>query len=129
MIDATFQTSFSDQAFDIFVSIWHTKYVYWLDRPFQRIDGFASVIATPNFPAYPSGHSGVAGATSRVLGHIFPADAAQLTAEAEEDALSRLLGGVHWNQDDVHGIDLGYKIGDKVVQDMLKPPHTFVYNP
>ena len=52
------------------------------------------MIATPNFPAYPSGHSTAAPATAVVLGHLFPEDAEQLLLDAQENALSRLYGAI-----------------------------------
>ena len=113
-------------SYDAFVAIWHIKYIYWIDRPFMRISGFVPVIPTPNFPAYPSGHSGVASSTALVLGKLFPDEASVFISEAQEDALSRLLGGVHWNEDDVNAYNLGLQIGQKVVNDMEGPPHPFV---
>lgn len=111
---------------DSMVAVWHSKYIFWTGRPFQLIDGFDTVIATPNFPAYPSGHSTAAPATAIILGHLFPEDAEQLILDAQENALSRLLGGVHWNVDDTVGYNLGLQIGNKVLEDMLGSPHPFV---
>lgn len=111
---------------DSMVSVWKSKYIFWTDRPFQRIPDFESVIVTPNFPAYPSGHSTAAPATAVVLGNLFPEDAKQLIRDAQENALSRLLGGVHWDVDDAVGYDLGLQIGNKVLEDMLGPPHPFI---
>ncbi len=112
---------------DSMVAVWHSKYIFWTARPFQRIPDFEPVIATPHFPAYPSGHSTAAPATAAVLGHLFPKDDEQLILDAQENALSRLLGGVHWNVDDTVGYDLGLQIGNKVVEDMLGPPHQFIH--
>jgi len=112
---------------DSMVAVWHSKYIFWTGRPFQRIPGFEPVIVTPNFPAYPSGHSTAAPATAVVLGQLFPEDAEQLILDAQENALSRLLGGVHWNVDDTVGYDLGLQIGNKVVEDMLGSPHPFIH--
>ena len=112
---------------DSMVAVWHSKYIFWTGRPFQLISGFEPVIVTPNFPAYPSGHSTAAPSTAVVLGQLFPEDAEQLILDAQENALSRLLGGVHWNVDDTVGYDLGLQIGNKVVEDMLGPPHPFIH--
>jgi len=112
---------------DSMVAVWHSKYIFWTGRPFQRIADFEPVIATPNFPAYPSGHSTAAPATAVILGNLFPEDAEQLILDAQENALSRLLGGVHWNVDDTVGYDLGLQVGNKVLEDMLGPPHPFIH--
>ena len=112
---------------DSMVAVWHSKYIFWTGRPFQRISGFDTVIQTPNFPAYPSGHSTAAPATAVILGHLFPEDANQLILDAQENAKSRLYGGVHWDVDDNVGYDLGLQIGNKVLEDMLDPPHPFIH--
>lgn len=114
-------------SYDSMVAVWHSKYTYWTERPFQHIDGFTPVIVTPNFPAYPSGHSTAAPATAVILGNIFPEDAASLLDDAAENAVSRLYGGVHWNIDDSVGYSLGLQIGNKVLDDMNGPQHPFIY--
>ncbi len=100
---------------DAFIACWDTKFTFWSGRPIGLIKGFASTIITPNFPAYPSGHSTLSGASSVVLSAFFPADAETLTALAEEATVSRLYGGIHWRSDNEVGIDLGRKIGQLAV--------------
>jgi hypothetical protein len=96
---------------DAFIACWDAKFAYWSGRPAGLIPGFASTIITPNFPAYISGHSTVSGASSVVLSAFFPADAATLTAQAEEAAVSRLYGGIHWRSDNEVGLEVGRAIG------------------
>jgi len=97
---------------DAFIACWDAKYTYWSGRPIGLIPGFASTIITPNFPSYISGHATVSGASSAVLAAFFPADAATLRAQAEEAALSRLYGGIHWPSDNNVGLQVGRQIGD-----------------
>ena len=100
---------------DAFIAAWDAKYVFWSGRPTGLIKGFASTIITPNFPAYISGHATLSGASSTVLAAFFPVDAARLDAQAEEAALSRLYGGIHWRSDNEVGLQVGRRIGDLAV--------------
>lgn len=108
--------------YDAFVSCWNTKYIYWVARPFQRLDGrvppFTTVITTPNFPSYTSGHSTISRAAAVIMGDLFPAEKDFFKAEAEEAALSRFLGGIHFHHDDNQGLVVGRKIGEKTVARM-----------
>ncbi|EQB62631.1 MAG: Phosphoesterase PA-phosphatase-like protein [candidate division Zixibacteria bacterium RBG-1] len=104
---------------DAFVCCWNTKYTYWTARPFQRLpEDFTTVITTPNFPSYTSGHSTISGAAAPVMGELFPAEKAFFQAEAEEAAISRFWGGIHYHQDDNQGLAVGKKIGEKAVAQM-----------
>lgn len=100
---------------DSFIACWDAKYHYWTERPIGRIPGFASTIVTPNFPAYVSGHSTVSGASAAVLSAFFPADAAAIEALAEEAAVSRLYGGIHWRSDNEVGLVVGRQVGELAV--------------
>ncbi len=104
--------------FDAFVSCWRTKYHYWTARPFQRVPGLVTVIPTPNFPTYTSGHSTISGAAAQVMAALFPADAADFQAQADEAAMSRLWGGIHFPHDNDAGLAVGRQIGAKAVRAM-----------
>jgi len=104
--------------YDAFVSCWATKYTYWIARPFQRIAGFATVITTPNFPSYTSGHSTISATAAEVMGELFPAEVDYFRGEAREAAMSRLLAGIHFRHDNEQGLVVGTKIGKKVVRAM-----------
>ena len=75
---------------------------------------FTPHIATPGFPAYPSGHATVCGAASAVLASYLPAERAALQAAAREAALSRLYGGIHFRSDNDEGLAAGRRIGQRV---------------
>ncbi len=111
--------------FDAFVCCWKTKYTYWTARPFQRLpEDFTTVITTPNFPSYSSGHSTISGAAAEVMGEIFPSELEFFRSEALEAANSRLWGGIHFRQDNEQGLTVGMKIGEKVVDVMQTAGHT-----
>jgi hypothetical protein len=72
------------------------------------------LLGTPLFPAYPSGSAGYAGAAQAVMTYLFPADAAKFEQRANDQAESRLLGGIHWRYDSV-SLGAGNQIGGLVV--------------
>jgi membrane-associated phospholipid phosphatase len=115
--------------YDSFVSCWYTKFTYWTARPFQRIlsdPAFTTVIPTPNFPSYTSGHSTISSTAAIILGQLFPEEAIYFLSEAHEAAISRLWAGIHFPQDNNNGFAVGQQIGKKYVDDMLEPPEPFV---
>jgi hypothetical protein len=97
-------------SFDAIVASHEAKYTYWLLRPSQADPGITLSIPLPNFPSYPSNHAAVSGAMARVLAHAFPAQKERLDALAEEAALSRVLGGIHYRFDGEAGLLLGRTI-------------------
>lgn len=110
--------------YDAFVSCWYTKYDYWTARPIQRITNITTVIPTPNFPGYTSGHSVISMVASRVLGEMFPDEKYNLRSQAIEAGLSRVWAGIHFKQDVVEGMNQGDKIADRVVEEMRSKPHS-----
>ncbi|HEY9385748.1 MAG TPA: vanadium-dependent haloperoxidase [Nitrososphaeraceae archaeon] len=113
--------------YDAFVSCWYAKYDYWSARPFQRINNITTVIPTPNFPGYTSGHSVISMVASKVLGEIFPQEKNYFHNQGIEAGLSRLWAGIHFKQDVINGMDQGDKIANKIVGDMHKAIHPFIY--
>jgi membrane-associated phospholipid phosphatase len=101
---------------DAAISCWDTKYHYWLLRPNQADPSIRTLVPTPPFPAYTSGHSTFSAASSEVLAAYFPKDAARLRYMAEEAALSRLYGGIHYRSDSEVGLQVGRRLGELAVQ-------------
>jgi membrane-associated phospholipid phosphatase len=96
-------------ASDAVIACFEAKYHYWTIRPSQ-VDTtlvLADSVGLPNFPSYPSGHACSAGAFDAVLGHFFPDEFAEFTRIAEEQAMSRLYGGIHYRFDNDTGLELG----------------------
>jgi hypothetical protein len=96
-------------ASDAVIACFEAKYHYWTIRPSQADTTLvlADSVGLPNFPSYPSGHACSAGAFDAVLGHFFPKDRAEFTRIAEEQAMSRLYGGIHYRFDNDGGLALG----------------------
>lgn len=122
---------------DSFVACWHTKYEFDLVRPVTYIrrtidPGWEPPLITPPFPEYPSGHSTQSGAAAVVLtaafgdGFVFE-DATHVGdglparryrgfwAAAEEAAISRLYGGIHFRAAIERGLDQGRCVGAHAV--------------
>jgi len=96
---------------DAGISCWDTKYHYWLLRPWMADPEISTPIGRPPFPSYTSGHATFSGAASTVLSCIFPAKRDDIMAMAEEAALSRLYGGIHYRFDNDKGLESGRMIG------------------
>ncbi len=96
-------------ASDAIIACFDAKYHYWSIRPSQADTtiALADSVGLPNFPSYPSGHACSAGAFDASLGHFFPQERAQFTRIAEEQAMSRLYGGIHYRFDNDGGLALG----------------------
>jgi hypothetical protein len=131
---------------DAFISCWKSKYDYVLIRPVSYIKNyidpsFETTIGTPPFPAYTSGHSAEIGAGVKVLIHLFAEENGDYTFTdlsqmqygfdartydnfydmADECALSRYYGGIHYEMDNSRGLDLGFAVGDAVVNQISWP--------
>ena len=129
-------TKTSIAIFDAFISCWDEKYRSNLIRPETIInkyidDTWVPILQTPPFPEYTSGHSVVSGAASEVLTSIFGdnfyfEDTTELPyglptrpytsfrAAAQEAAISRLYGGIHYNAAIKEGLSQGIKVGTLV---------------
>jgi membrane-associated phospholipid phosphatase len=102
--------------YDGFICCWDAKYAYWVARPITRDPGLDVLIPTPPFPSFTSGHSTISAAAATVLSHLFPEDAADLTAKAEEAKQSRLWAGIHYPIDNEVGAAGGGIVGRLVVE-------------
>ncbi len=126
---------------DAFVSCWASKYKYNLIRPISCIrrdlghEDWLSIVGTPPFPEYTSGHSVQSGAMSAVMSALFganysftddthatrvdidgsPRSFASFDEAAEEAALSRLYGGIHYRAAIELGVDQGREVGAYVL--------------
>jgi hypothetical protein len=117
---------------DAFIACWKGKYMYNVMRPVTYIkknidSSWTSLIGTPPFPEYGSGHSTGSGAAAEVLTASFgnrsftdhTHDAAGMTPRsfssfhqaAEEAAVSRLYGGIHYRNSNDKALTCGKEIG------------------
>jgi hypothetical protein len=92
---------------DAFIACHDAKYTYWTIRPSQADPGITLSVPLPNFPSYPSNHACITGASMAVLAQLFPSEADRLNGLADEAALSRVLGGIHYRFDGDVGLALG----------------------
>jgi membrane-associated phospholipid phosphatase len=104
---------------DAFIACWDTKYQNDVPRPYMMApDGkpLMTVVPTPPHPSYPSGHATASMAAAVVLSKYFPAQQRYFVAQAEEAAMSRLWGGIHYRKDNDDGLKLGKRIGEYCAQ-------------
>jgi hypothetical protein len=101
---------------DAGISCWDAKYYYHYPRPIQTIPGFKTILGTPNFPSYTSGHSTFSAAAAEILAFMFPAEAQVARDWAREAAESRIYGGIHYRFDAEVGIDQGIAVAQYTLQ-------------
>lgn len=104
---------------DAFVECWRVKLRDWSERPVTAIrreldPSFSPLLVTPGFPSYVSGHSTVSAAAASVLGHFWPNHSARYDALAQEAAMSRLWGGIHFTSDNDEGLRVGRSVGSAI---------------
>ena len=128
-------------AADSFIGCWNVKYTYNLLRPITYIQAaidpkwntpeITDPVLTPPFPEYTSGHSVQSGAVAFVLTDLFgesfaftdhthdrrglqPRSFNSFFDFANEAAISRLYGGIHFRAAIERGLDQGKCIGQAV---------------
>jgi hypothetical protein len=102
------------------VACWENKY-YWMNpRPSQLDPSIKTLTGIPNFPSYGSGHSTFSASAAAVLAYLFPAHAAYYTAQAQEAAVSRLYGAIHYRTDIDDGLTHGERIASYVINFALQ---------
>jgi hypothetical protein len=89
------------------------------------------LIATPGFQAYTSGHSTFSAAAAQILSDFYGADAMNFCSKqelkpeisrcftsfsqaADEAGMSRIYGGIHWQFDNVAGLDSGRALAKNI---------------
>jgi hypothetical protein len=123
---------------DAFISCWDEKYRSHRVRPETFINRNISLkwqplLQTPPFPEYPSGHSVISAAAAEVLSYflgdafsytddtevmfeIAPRKFSSFRQAAEEAAISRLYGGIHFRDAITNGLSEGKNVGVFIVQ-------------
>ncbi len=135
---------------DAGVAVWYSKFTYNYERPVQYINrtidpNWKTIMnhpytgvegISPEFPAYPSGHSGFGGAAATILTDIFgfnyrftdfchegrtefrssPRSFGTFIDMAVENAYSRIPLGVHYRMDCDEGLRQGYLAGQRVLE-------------
>jgi hypothetical protein len=123
---------------DAFIACWHEKYVTKMVRPItviqNKIDAdWNSLLQTPPFPEYTSGHSTISAAAATILTKILGDNISfhdttekeylglersftYIMQAAEEVSISRLYGGIHYRSALENGFKQGEKIGNFYVE-------------
>jgi hypothetical protein len=126
---------------DAFIACWRTKYEVNLLRPVSYLQRYVDPtwgsasrplpVTTPPFPEYPSGHSVQSAAAAEVLTAMFgegrrfvdhthdrlgfaPRSFTSFEHAAQEAAISRLYGGIHFRPAIEHGLVQGRCVGRAV---------------
>jgi hypothetical protein len=121
---------------DAFISCWQSKFTYNLVRPITYINAlidpaWVTPVSTPPFPEYTSGHSVQSGAWAEVMTELFggayaftddtnvflelaPRAFGSFFEAAEEAAISRLYGGIHFRAAIDIGVQQGRCVGQRV---------------
>jgi PAP2 superfamily len=120
---------------DAAICAWDAKYRFDFWRPVTAIAfvepqlNWTSFLVTPPFPDYVSGHSTFSGAAATVLARFYGTDDLPFTTgsdflpgvyrsfptcldAAEEAAVSRLYGGIHFRSANEDGLQAGISIGE-----------------
>ena len=128
---------------DAGILCWVIKFTFEFWRPVTAIQQHADkdwmpLLNTPPFPAYVSGHSTFSSAAAAVLIESFGADKIPFAtisdglpgvtrkfdtiwSAAQEAGMSRIYGGIHWQFDNVDGLNVGRTLGQYVVANTLQP--------
>ena len=101
--------------FDSFIASQDGKFTYWYLRPAQLDPNIVPLFPAPNFPSYPSNHSTNSTTRATVLAHLFPERADYIKALGKEAGDSRIWAGIHYQMDNVAGVELGGKVAQKVI--------------
>lgn len=131
-------TQTSIALFDAFISCWDEKFSSNYVRPETVINKYVSdswrpYIQTPPFPSFTSGHATISAAAAEVMTSFYGNNLsytdtslvefgiknrtfANFRAAAQEAAMSRLYGGIHYKFDNEAGARSGLKIGEYIVK-------------
>jgi len=125
---------------DAFISCWTEKYHSELIRPETYINRYIDskwmpLLQTPPFPEYTSGHSVASGASAEILTQLFgepfpykdtveeayglpPRDFGSFREAAQQAAISRLWGGIHYPPAILSGSEQGRAVGQHMVKNL-----------
>jgi hypothetical protein len=129
---------------DAAICAWDAKYTFDFWRPVTAINfaepqlNWMSFIVTPPFPDYVSGHSTFSGAAATVLELFYGTEDLPFTTGsdflpgvyrsfstcidgAEEAAVSRIYGGIHFRSASEDGLQAGIRIGEWTATHYLRP--------
>jgi hypothetical protein len=100
---------------DATLACWDSKFTYLELRPSLADPTIVPVFALPGHPGFPSGHACASGASSAVLGYLFPNDAQNFSSQALDAGMSTFDAAIHTMFDVNQGLALGNTVGQQVV--------------
>jgi membrane-associated phospholipid phosphatase len=100
---------------DATIACWDTKFAYLELRPSMADATIVPLFANPGHPGFPSGHACASGASSGVMGYLFPNDAQNFSSQALDAGTSTFDAGIHTMFDVNQGLMLGSAVGQQVV--------------
>ena len=102
--------------YDGFVACWDAKYTYWGIRPNQYDTTYKSLVPTPPFPGYPSGHAALSSVMAELYSYFFPAEKNWFRQKAKDVAESRFQAGIHFRTDNEVALELGKKVAAAIIE-------------
>ncbi|RYY61496.1 MAG: phosphatase PAP2 family protein [Chitinophagaceae bacterium] len=128
--------------YDGFIACWDEKYRSNYIRPVTVINEFidptwTAFLQTPPFPEYVSGHSTITRAAATVLSRLYgdhfsfldtsdleyiglQREFGSFVEAADEASISRVYGGIHYTISVDEGAVMGKKVGDLIVDKLMK---------
>ncbi len=129
---------------DAFIVCWKGKYQFNLIRPITYIQRYISqhfntLIPTPPFPEFPSGHSMQSGAAGEIFKSFIsdtvkivdysnqnrvdiygkPREFKNISSMVSEISISRFYGGIHYMNTLNLSVDYGKKIGQNIISNLI----------
>lgn len=101
---------------DAAIVCWDTKYFYYNQRPSQANPNVKTLTGIPNFPSYSSGHSNFSGAAAAILTYLLPDRGTKFLDLANQAAMSRLYGAIHYRSDCEVGLVTGNAVGQYAIK-------------
>jgi len=103
---------------DLNHSIRAAKQKYRRPRPFQRELELEPCLGMVRGFSYPSGHAAYSRLFALILSELQPERKSEFMARADQAALNRVIGGVHYPTD----IEAGKKLAEDIFADLRKNP-------
>ena len=101
-------------SYDGFISCWDAKYAYYGIRPTQYDSSYKSLIGTPPFPGYPSGHAMLSSVQAELLSYFFPEEQVLFRRTAKDIAESRFQAGIHFRTDNDVALEMGKQLAARI---------------
>jgi hypothetical protein len=102
-------------AFDTQIASYDGKFTYWAPRPSHLDRSITTLFPIPNHPCYPSNGAAYSRGPAEVLAYLFPHDAGEIIAKADEQGDARIWAGIHFPSCVREGRAMAVKVAGKVI--------------